>query len=371
MRTSLRQIAERAGVSPQTVSNVLNNRAGRVSAETRQRVVAAIEDLEYIPIRRPAMQNRHVETHAIGVAFMDDQKFLQDTRERLGLYTFAGMRDRARKRAYDLLLLFHSRSEWFEAGAERRFLDRRYDGIIFVGQCPTALLESLAKHQLPTVVCYSPDTPPGVASVLVDNAAAMRLAVDHLIQHGHERIAHLAGPRWSREAAERRDHYRDAMRERGRPECAHRIVQGDTWGGHLEETRPLADAILDMGVTGIVCGNDFLALDLMQIARKCKLRVPADLSVIGMDNLEEGMAVGLTSIVNPFYQIGSQAVDALLFLLQGGDYRQASRRISVELVSRRSVGTPKPASPKGAIPHLEAGKDKVAGSALVSRDASS
>lgn len=340
MRASLRQIADRAGVSTQTVSNVLNNRAGRMSQETRERVQCAIEDLNYIPIPRPAMQNRHVETHSIGVAFMDDQKFLQDVRERLGLYTFAGMRDQAKQHQYDLLLLFHSRPEWLETGAESRFLDRRYDGIIFVGQCPRPMLDALVLHRFPTVVCYSPDLPEGIAGVLVDNRAAMRLAVEHLIAHGHKRIAYMAGPHWSKEAGERRDLYCEAMLERGRPKCARRIVQGDTWGGNPTETQSLAEAILDMEVTAVVCGNDFLALDLWQVAEAQGVRVPQDLSLIGMDNLEESMERGLTSIVNPFYQIGCQAIDSLLCLIRGGEVREACRRIPVELVSRSSVGPP-------------------------------
>ena len=67
MRVSVRQVAERAGVSTMTVSNVLRSRAGRMSEETRQRVLRAIQELNYIPIPRPAMQSRHVETRALGV----------------------------------------------------------------------------------------------------------------------------------------------------------------------------------------------------------------------------------------------------------------------------------------------------------------
>src|SRR5689334_14129267 len=118
MRPSLRQIAERAGVSSQTVSNVLNNRNSRTSEETRQRVLCAVRELNYIPIRRPAMQNRHVETRAIGLVFLDEMKFLQDLRERLGWHTFAGMRDRARHHQYDLLLLFRAQTDWNEQGVE-------------------------------------------------------------------------------------------------------------------------------------------------------------------------------------------------------------------------------------------------------------
>lgn len=340
MRASLRQIAERAGVSPQTVSNVLNNRSGRTSDETRERVLCAVREMNYIPIPRPAMQNRHVETRAIGVVFLDEMKFLQDLRERLGWHTFAGMRDRARHYEYDLLLLFRSRPGWLEPGTEAQFLDRRYDGIVFLGQCRRDLAATLVAHGLPTVVCYSADTPSGVASVLADNRRAMELAAHHLLAHGHKRIAHLAGPHWSMEATQRRDEYSAALRTAGRDECARRIVQALTWGDNVEETRSVAEAILDLNVTGVVCANDFLALALWQIAEERGLRIPEDLSLVGMDDLDEGAAKGLTSIVNPFYQIGGQAIDSLLTLIKGGDYQDACKLIPVELISRSSVCPP-------------------------------
>ncbi len=341
MRASLRQIAERAGVSTQTVSNVLNNRERRTSEETRERVLCAVKDLKYIPIPRPAMQNRHVETKAIGIVFLDEMKFLQDLRERLGWHTFAGMRDRARHYQYDLLLLFRSRKDWLEPGAETQFLDHRYDGIIFLGQCKHELAETLVQHGLPTVVCYSADTPPGVVSVMADNHRAMELAVEHLISNGHERIAHLGGPLWSMEATQRRDEYSAALRARGRMECAGRIVQGSTWGGDLPETRPLAEEILAMDVTGVVCGNDFLALDLWQIAEEQGRKIPESLSLTGMDDLDEGAAKGLTSIVNPFYEIGAQAIDSLITLIRGGDYKEACTLVPVELILRDSVRPPR------------------------------
>lgn len=341
MRASLRQIAERAGVSSQTVSNVLNNRSGRTSEETRQRVLSAVRELNYIPIPRPAMQNRHVETRAIGVVFLDEMKFLQDLRERLGWHTFAGMRDRAHHYQYDLLLLFRSRSNWLEPGFEAQFLDHRYDGIVFLGQCRRQLTETLVQHGLPTVVCYSADVPPGVVSVMADNHQAMELAVEHLIANGHERIAHLGGPHWSMEATQRRDEYSAALRARGREACARRIIQGTTWGGVLPESRALVEEVLALDVTAVVCGNDFLALDLWQVAEEQGRPIPESLSLIGMDNLDEGAAKGLTSIVNPFYEIGAQAIDALITLIRGGDYQEACTHIPVELISRASVCPPR------------------------------
>ena len=88
MRSSIRQVAARAGVSPMTVSNVLRNRSEKMAEETRQRVLQAIHDLDYTPVRTAA-QNRHVTTNAIGVVF------LWDIESVVGYPTFFGMCDRA------------------------------------------------------------------------------------------------------------------------------------------------------------------------------------------------------------------------------------------------------------------------------------
>jgi DNA-binding LacI/PurR family transcriptional regulator len=283
------------------------------------------------------MQNRHVETRSIGVVFLDDTKFLEDFRERLGLHTFAGMRERARQAEYDLLLLFCSDQGSRKAGAEVRYLDRRYDGIVFVGQCPRPLLEALTTYQLPTVVCFSNDTPPGVVNVMADNEMAMQIVVEHLVNLGHRRVAHLAGPIWSSEAKERREAYSKALQSLERHQCALRIFEGATWGGDIQTMLPIVDAILETKVTAVVCANDFLAKDLWMALEQRGLRVPEDVSLTGMDNIDEAAALGLTSIVNPFFQIGQQAIDSLLNIIRGGDGKDATQRLPVELVCRSSV----------------------------------
>lgn len=321
-----------------TVTNVLRHRAS-VTEETRKRVLSAVEELNYIPVRS-AVQNRHVATHAIGVLF------LQEMQGAVGYPTFLGLCKRAQQFDHDLTIILRSDPNWSRPGSEVRFLDRRCDGFVFVGDERPELSSLLVRHKVPVVECYSVAPPSGVARVVSDNAQAMRLAVARLVELGHTRIAHVAGPEYSHEARVRHEAFREAIQTQLGTE-ARFIVQGDSWGdlwgfdygsdpGH--KTRPLANAVLDMDVTAVVCANDLLALAVWKMAATRGLRVPQDLSIIGMDNIVEAERRGMTSIAAAFQDIGAAAVDAVLHLIDGGDSREASRVLPVTLIERQSIG---------------------------------
>ena len=329
-----------------TVSNVLRDRTDRMGEATRRRVLQAIHDLDYVPVRTAA-QNRHVTTHALGVVFF------QELDANVGYPTFFGMCSRARQLDHDLTVFLRSEPDWVKPGTEAQFLDRRCDGFVFVGGSRREISEVLIRNRIPVVECFSVSPPPGAAHIVSDNAGGMRLAVRHLAGMGHARIAHLAGARANSEAAERREGFRCAVRELGLPDRAGWTVQADTWGdlwgfdkndaGVL--TRPAVEAVLELvageGVTAVVCANDLFALALWRMAEERGLRVPEDLSITGVDNINEGALRGLTSIAQPFARIGHAAIDAIIALLGGGDAAEVSRVLPVELIDRRSVAAPR------------------------------
>lgn len=341
LRASIRQVAERAGVSPMTVTNVLRYR-DRVAEETQKKVLEAVEALNYIPVRS-TMQNRHVATNAIGLLFH------QDMQGAVGYPTFMGICEEAQAHDHDINIVLRATPDWVRPGVEVQFLDRRCDGFIFVGDDRPELSEALIRHQVPVVECYSPDPPEGVGSVVGNNAQGIHLAVAHLVKQGHRRIAHLAGPEFKREARIRRDAFCEAMHELTGYDGADWIVQADSWGDLWgcnyvgdpgEKSRPLAEAVLKLDVTAVVCANDQLALAVWKMALQKGLRVPEDFSITGMDNINEAALQGLTTIAQPFHEIGKAAVDAVLALIAGADSKSVSQVLPVELIQRRTVAPP-------------------------------
>lgn len=344
-RASIHHVAARAGVSPMTVSNVIRNRTDQMGEETRRRVLEAIKDLDYVPVRT-TMQNRHVETRVIGVVFNHDLKGF------VGHFTFDGMTDRAKEIDYDLLMFLRPIPEWIRPGTANQFLDRRCDGFIFVGSPAAGLTESLIKHGIPVVECFNYTDVPGSAYVVPDNASAMAMAVHYLYSKGHRRIAHLGGPVESTEANVRCESFLRTVSELGIPECRDCCIQAGDWfvDNYTEESfagpKAVCDQILDWKPTAVVCANDFLALGLWSAAEKRGMRVPKDLSITGMDNTNNSVARGLTTIKIAFEVIGRTAMDAIAGILRGESPSEVTRQIPVEIVERSTVAdAPKRCSP--------------------------
>ncbi len=338
-RVSIRDVARHADVSPITVSNVLHRRTSRYSEETAQRVEEALGHLNYIPVRS-AVQNRQTETRSIGVVF------LQDADLTVGFETFKGMRDRCRELDYDMVLLLREEPRWLGPEHVARFLDRRCDGFIFVGENRPGLSQALVAKKLHVVECYQGLPPDGVATVLPDNRTAMRLAIAHLRSLGHERIAHLGGPLTNPEATLRCQAFQEMMHECGLGQYADYVVRGDIWGtispfaqhsGPAPEMRSLAETILDMDVTAVVCANDYLAMDLWYFAEERGIRIPDQLSITGMDNTIAGYCRGLTSVDGCFENVGRASIEALIDLVRGRSVADASRIVPVQLLERTSA----------------------------------
>ena len=331
MRATIRQIAAEAGVSNVTVSNVLRGLNSRASKETCERVLAAAEKLNYIPVKPPTAQNRHVET---GVVTLVPEH--HDVRHYdLDLFTYQGVIEGARHYGYSVLTMVQREAE--RDGREPlRFLDRSSDGFIFTVSLQeqwTRVLDVVAQNKVPSVVCYNRDVPDGVAWVDVDNRAAMQLAVEHLAERGHERIAFVAGPPDNFDATERRREWSCAMNERGLE--THRIVQGAR-AGYDTDFEALA-LVAEMGVTAAICFNDTLALALWQAVEAHGKTVPGDLSIIGVDNRREAGERGLSSVAHSFADVGRLAMDAWVELKNGAKSVDCCKIAPVQLVPRQSV----------------------------------
>ncbi len=331
-RTTIRDIAARAGVSAMTVSRVLRGQGTGASEVTSRRVLEVARELSYIAVR-PALQNTHLATRVVGVVFDG----VDSVKSFVGSHTFEGLRDEAMRRGFDLLL--HAQPG--AAGGsglgreEAAFLDRRSDGVIFISPRERrALLEILVRHGFPVVSCFSSDVPSGVATIAPDNFGAMQRAVRYLHGRGHRRIAFFGGPDWHSDARERREAWAQAMGEAGLQACSGWVEssQGET-ARHIASAKKL----LALKPSAVVCHNDYRALLLDEAARARGLDVPRELSIVGMDDLPEAAARGLSTLRLDFEAAGRAAVQAVLAIIEGARPAEVSRRLEAPLIERRSV----------------------------------
>ncbi|BCM90697.1 catabolite control protein A [Abditibacteriota bacterium] len=331
MRSTIRQVAERAGVSRTTVSNVLLGRNDIVAPEKRDMVLQAARDLDYVPVRS-TLQNRHVETRVIAVPFNDPTKIGWA----INSGTYTGICKEAMAQSYDVLMLLRSDPDWAVERSEVQFLDRRSDGIIFaspiIGEGPQTFA-ALIRHKIPAVVCYRRDLPEGIAWVDVDNRAAMYGAVEYLWKRGHRRIVHLSeNLQLSFDNRERRRYFSEAMQKFGLDEWSNTVVET-----HYHAATPaLAEEIIGLGATGVVAMNDLLAIDLKKAMVNAGLNVPRDLSIVGVDGVE-AETYDLTSMEFSFVDIGRKATEVLVARINGQSAQQCSRQVPVRLVERGSV----------------------------------
>ena len=320
-----------------TVSRVLRGRDDLVSPDTRDRVLKAVRELDYIPVRFAA-QNRHVETRIVGIV-----PHVTDLSQRLDLDTLNGVASAARDNGYDVLLMLRGEAEWMADRQDHRFLDRRSDGFLFVsvgiGEW-SGTLDSLARHKVPTVVCYRRDVPEEIAWVDPDNDQMIHDAVTCLIDLGHRRIAYIAppmlgaGPNYlSIGPIDNFDH-----KARTNAFTALTDQRGVNCGVYTEESMSadMLRALVKDGVTAIVTGYHSYALTLWDIATQCGIDVPRQLSLIGIDHGDDAEARGLTTTGFSFFDVGNAAFFAFQKLLTGAEPVECNHRVPTTLIRRAS-----------------------------------
>lgn len=352
MRPSIRQVAEKAQVSPMTVSRVLQGRKNLVNEATYQRVLTVLHDLNYVPVR-PVVQNRQTETGAIGLV----PYHVHLARNPIDSLTFEGACEGAAKNSFDLYIMLRPEAEWMANREELRFLDKRCDGFIFIslgmGEWQTAL-ESLVQNNIPAVACYRRDVPEGVAWIDPDNQEIVRLAVEALVEQGHTSLAYFGGPRPNTGTSgllpdvsgtwviydneERLRLFREMTAAQGLEDARqfNFHVTDPEWSVSQDEFQ----ALLNSGVTGVICVNDLLALNLWDTLEQNGLKVPEDFSIVGVDDTLHARYRGLTSIAFGYDTVGSLAVATWLELRQGKPAAECCKVVPVQMTRRHSIGRP-------------------------------
>lgn len=324
---TLEQVAELAGVSPSTVSRILNGTAA-VSQAKKDAVQAAIQELGFRPnpVARGLAGGR---TLTIGVVTqIISSPFYGEA--------LLGIERELERAGYVPIFVSGNWHEDDERKAIDALLSRRVDGIIVLaGRLSDEMLLKLTAG-LPTVVVGRQIEGPQLYSFAFDNRQGARLATQHLIEQGHRRIAFIAGDLLHDDAVERQNGFLDAMAAAGLPVDPKLIVQSDftAAGGMLAVSRLLE---CDAPFTALFVSNDEMAMGACLGLHRRNLRVPDDVSLVGFDDvvMTRYTMPPLTTVRQSVYEIGSEAATAMLEMLRGG--RPKARLPEPELIVREST----------------------------------
>lgn len=306
-RVTMEHVAARAGVSRALVSIVFRGVAG-ASEATRERVLAAARELDYRPDTR-ASRLGSSRTRTLGVSFSVANAFHGDLLE--SLYTHA---DAA---GYELVLsgVTPSRSE---AAAVETLLAERCEGLVLIGSSRAASELARLATRVPVVSVLRPVPRGALGVVRTDDAAGLRLSVEHLRSLGHTRIALLDGGRTAG-AVERRRGYRTAMRRS--PALRETVLPGGV--SELEGAEGARDFLSlppTRRPTAVAAFNDRCAIGFVDVVRQAGLRVPHDVSVVGFDDITEARYphVALTTVRQDADRLGAETVRMLADRLDDG-----------------------------------------------------
>lgn len=328
-------VGRRAGVSAQTVSRFFSG-TGYVSEHTRQQIADAVAALDYVP-NRAAGSLRAQRTNIIGVLNVGELNY--------GAAQILGGLSAAAHSTNRTLMIAEvdpdlDDEDWGTdvGSAIDTFLSAPVDGIIV----STALqgvdeLLSVARSRVPVVNLS--ERPRAVSPSIVSHPSSVGYdATRHLLELGHERIAHIVGPRSRNEAIDRERGYLQAMSEAG---LSPMVLEGatDWWA---TSGAAAADRLERLDATGIFASNDELALGFMSRMESRGLHAPTDYSIIGVDDMPAAafFSPPLTTIAIDFDAIGKEAMRTALHIIGTGEPQQLPMT-PVELRVRASTAPPR------------------------------
>jgi LacI family transcriptional regulator len=330
---TIRDVAKLAGVSPITVSRVVNN-SDYVSESTRARVEAAIDELKYVPnMLGPSLRFKQTMTLAL---------VLTDITNPFWTTVARGVEDVAQANGYGIILCNTDESQSKQDQYLDMLLRRRIDGIVLVpAHSAPEPVGMIQKQGIPVVVLDRQIPGIQVDIVRADSENGAYQLTDHLLSLGHRQIAVLAGPETVSTAVDRVMGYRRALTAHGLPEEAAAIY----WGAFtVESGREMAlQALSDhQQLTAFFATNNFIAIGAMQAMRETGLTVPDDIALVTLDDIPAVFTIEpfLTVARQPAREMGRKAAQILLDRLSGqldGEYQHIV--LPTQLIIRASSGS--------------------------------
>ena len=327
---SIRDVAQLAGVSHQTVSRVINDHPS-IRDSTRQRVLDAMEQLQYRP-NRAARALVTARSRTLGV--------LSTTTAALygPVSSINAVQGAAREAGYYLAVAqLPELSDAGIAAALDHLLAQAVEGIIVIAP-QDLVLEHIADARLAIPYVTLQGGSEYVARELtVDQEAGARAATAHLIGLGHRRIVHLTGPLAWFEAQARVAGFTRELEAAGLPALA--LLEGD-WSAE-SGYRAARSFVHDRTITAVFASNDQMALGVYHAAREAGRRIPEDLSVVGFDDIPEAAHFWppLTTVLQDFTELGRRSVERLVAEIEGGEEPRPASLLP-ELIVRASTAPP-------------------------------
>lgn len=329
MAVTRAQVARRAGTSPALVSYVLNDGPRSVAPATRDRILAAIDELGYRP-NAVARSLRMARGHSLGLIVPDSSNpfFAQLAR---------AVEETAFEHGYPIFVGNAADQDVREIGYLRAFTDRQVEGLLVIptSQSPALVREYAAVHT-PLVVIDRLLDPERLPNVTTDGVAGAVDAVNHLLEHGHRRIACVSGPVLSTSEG-RIAGYRLAMKTAGRrvgPMVRRRFDGTEGYEVLPELLRGRTSP------TAVFVTSDLQALGLMRAAFDLGITIPDDLAVVSFDGIEYAAYTvpGLTTVAQPMRTMGKIATEILLAMMKDGLPSPGVRTLPTKLERRASCG---------------------------------
>ncbi|WNR45423.1 LacI family DNA-binding transcriptional regulator [Paenibacillus roseipurpureus] len=333
-KPTLKEIAELAGVTKATVSLVLNN-TGRVSQELREKVKRIADELDYRPnVIAQGLARQHMKLIGMVIpSFHDD--FSHEV--------FLGIENYAKERGYKILVGLTNNEGAAEDSIIEEFLQLNSAGLIIQ---PSPQVDSkermyrkLMQEKVPFAFYtrYPLDGNTDYNRVLCDDVLGGRLAVQHLIEKGHQRIAFYTNRyvKGTNDTINKRKGYELAHQQAGLPVDPQLTISSDMFS----DERPISDWVREHGVTAIFVSTDYSAINIMEKLQNNGIRIPEDVAIVGYDDIRMAKLCTpkLTTVRVPKKEIGMKTAEMVLSMIEHPIKRHQHEVIEMpELVIRRS-----------------------------------
>ncbi|MHC5268855.1 LacI family DNA-binding transcriptional regulator [Enterococcus sp. LJL98] len=332
MKLTIRQIAEMAGVSVTTVSQILNNKGSRFSEQTRKRVLDIVNEHQYRPdFFASNLINRHSKTIGMIVPDVTDFFFSKMVEGAENYLTPLG---------YKLILCHSQQSLEKETQLLQDLSHRSVDGVLLA--TPNLMAEGYTYgsdfyRKMPLILIDRGINQRDSGRLIIKEYEGAYQAVNHLIQQGHRKIALLKENGSYYQLQERYNAYRHALKDAEIPYKKHYVALGDLTieGGYQAAKQVLTNP----EITAVFCSNDAMAIGCYRAIYEAVKRVPEDISVIGFDDIEltKTLTPALTTVNQPIFEIGFTAAKFLIDAIEFPERRIPNKIFETKLILRESV----------------------------------